>query len=188
MQKPLFEVLGSCLIIFIGGAVFFFSPNWLILPLTAFVWLAFEIRQGSRRDHFKRKLILASIMGLSLALFDFAFENLGAHLGYWVSLNSRFFLLAVPLEIVFTCLLGGAAFFLLISNFAWTLPKVLLSTALWSIGGTLGEWHLNIIGFMRYENRWKSIPHALVSYVAVWLLLHGFYHFLNGRFHKEILS
>jgi hypothetical protein len=179
MQNPLFNALGSFVIIFVGGAIFYVSPNWLLMPITALVWLAFEIWRTSKRNDFKRKMILALIMGLSLAIFDFVVENLGARLGYWLSLKSNFFILAVPVEIVFTCLLGGAAFFLLISNFHWTFQKILLSTALWSIGGTAGELYLNWIGFMRYQNGWKSIPHALASYIVVWLLLHGFYRFLN---------
>jgi len=127
-------------------------------------------------------------MGLSLTFFDFAVENLGAQFGYWLTLNSNFFLLAVPMEIVLTCLFGGAAFFLFISNFNWTLKKILLSTVLWSMGGTAGELYLTMVGFMRYENGWMSIPHAIVSYVVAWLLLHGFYHFLNSPFAENILG
>jgi hypothetical protein len=188
MQKTIFNSLASFFILFAAGAIFFFSPNWLILPISAFVWLLFEIWQTSKEKVLKRKLILAFIMGLFLAFFDFVVENLGAQSGYWVSLNSNFFLLAVPLEIFLTCLFGGAALFLLISNFNWTLKKILLSTIIWSIGGMAGELYLNMIGLMRYGKGWMSIPHAIVSYAAVWMLLHGFYHFLNNSFVKKILG
>lgn len=187
MQKTMFNALVSFIILFVAGAIFFFFPNWLILPVSAFAWLLFEVWHTSKEKELKRKLTLALLMGLFLAFFDFAVENLGAQFGYWVSLNSNFFLLAVPVEIFLTCLFGGAAFFLLIFNFNWDLKKILLNAFIWSIGGMAGEFYLNAVGLMRYGNGWVSIPHAILSYIAMWLLLHGFYYFLNSSSVKKSL-
>lgn len=195
MKKPVFNVLFSFVILFIGGSVFFLSPNWLILPITALAWLMFQVSQpvlqilqnratASDVREFKRKLVSAVLMGLFLAFFDFAVENLGAQFGFWVSLKSNLFLLAVPIEIFLTCFFGGAALYLLISDFRWSIKKILANSMLWSIGGMVGEFYLNIVGFMRYGNGWTSIPYAVLSYIATWFVLHTFYQILTNKYSK----
>jgi len=186
MQRPAFNVLVSFLILFSFGAIFYFSPNWAILPIAAFVWFLFEVWQVSSEKDFRGKLVSALLMGLFLAFFDFAVENLGAQFGFWVSLKSNFFLLAVPAEIFITCLFGGSAFFLLISNFTWDLKRILLNSVTWSAGGALGEFYLNIVGLMRYGNGWVSIPHAFASYMVTWFVLHGVFYVLNRNYSRIV--
>ena len=179
MKKSAFNALISFTILLCGALFFYLSPNWLILPISAFVWFLFEVLL--RRINIKN-LGAAFSMGTFLAAFDFLVENFGAYLGLWVSRNSLFFVLAVPIEIILTCLFGGAAFYLLLSSFKWNVKSVLFNSFVWSMGGMVGELYLNMIGFMRYGNGWTSFPHAFFAYLITWLILHAVFDTMSGNY------
>jgi len=166
------------LLLVFGGLIFFILRNWLILPIFAIIWFLFELEVNKRN----MKLAKISILtGLILMIFDFAFENWGAVYGYWRTIKSNFFVLFVPIEIIITCIFGGAAWFLFASknrNNAF----IMINLTLWSIGGMIGEFFLMMIGFMSYGNGWLSLPHAFVSYLFTFVL----FYFISFSFIKKI--
>jgi hypothetical protein len=157
------------LILILGGAVFFAFKQWFILPVFALIWFLFELNIVKVKN---MKLIKLSILiGIILMIFDFAFENWGAIYGYWRTINSSFFVLAVPIEIMLTCIFGGAAWTLFVSKYKGKF-FIAINLVLWSIGGMAGEYFLMATGFMNYGNGWLSIPHAFMSYFLTFVLFY----------------
>lgn len=170
----------SFLILFVGGALFFFFPNWFFIPLFGLIWFLYTFKINGN----SKKLKFALATGAFIAIFDFILENAGAQFGYWVSKKSLFFVLAVPIEIITGAFIAGTAWYLLYDSLKWNRKIVLLSIILWSIGGTAGEYYLNFTGFMSYGNGWLSIPHAFVTYFVAFLVFYGFATFVNKKFAK----
>jgi hypothetical protein len=174
-------MLTRILLLIFGGTIFFMFYNWLILPIFAMAWFLFESKVVGRN----MKLIkMAILVGIILMLFDFAFENWGAVYGYWRTINSYFFVLNVPIEIMLTCIFGGAAWFLFISKYKNKF-LVATNTTLWSIGGMTGEYFLMTVGLMRYGNGWSSIPHAFVSYFLTFVLFFFISFYFNRKLERK---
>lgn len=161
------NVLYSFLLLFSGGAIFYFFPNWIILPVTSIAWLLLEVFLNDKRIPKS-----AIILGMFLATFDFIVENFGSMYGFWISKNSSFFILAVPMEIILTCLFGGISYSLLMSTIKWNSKKAFVNLILWSLGGTIGEFYLRTLNFMQYGNGWLSFPHAFLSYFITFIILY----------------
>jgi len=182
MIKNTKELMIRALILVLGGALFFIFQKWFILPAFALIWFLFEVSVNNVKNI---KLLKASLtIGIILMIFDFAFENWGATYGYWRTINSSFFVLAVPLEIMLTCIFGGAAWFLFSSKHKGKY-FIAANLILWSIGGLVGEYFLIFIGFMSYGNGWLSIPHAFVSYFLTFLLFYSVSFSVIGRINKK---
>lgn len=164
-------LLPRLLILVGGGSFFYMFKDWLILPIVAMIWFKFEYKQLKISQR-KNMLKISLMLGLFLMIFDFVIENLGAIFGYWVSINSHLFVLAVPIEVMLTCFFGGAAWTLFIYQKRDNWKFVNFNSVLWSVGGTAGERFLNKINFMAYGNGWLSLPHAFLAYLATFLLLH----------------
>jgi hypothetical protein len=173
------NLVASFVLLFSGGAIFFFYPNWLILPATAFSWFLLEIYFTSNPKMGRIKSAL--FLGLFLLIFDFIIENIGALYGFWVTKQSHYFVLAVPLEVMITCLFGGASFSILISSIKWNYRTLSLNLILWSIGGTISEFYLRLVNLMEYGNGWLSFPHAFISYLLTFIILSAINHKLNVR-------
>ena len=160
------NVLYSFLLLFTGGATFYFFPNWIILPITSMTWFLLEVFLSGW------KVPKSSIFtGVFLVIFDFIIENIGSMYGFWVSKNSSFFVLAVPMEIILTCFFGGASYSLLMSTRKWNWNVIFVNWVLWTLGGTLGEYYLRTVDFMQYGNGWQSFPHAFFSYLITFIVL-----------------
>lgn len=164
------------LLILVGGGSFFFAfKDWLILPIAAMIWFKFEYKQLKPSQR-KNMLKISLMLGLFLMVFDFVIENLGAvfptYPGYWVSKNSHFLVLHVPIEVMLTCFFGGAAWTLFVYHKRNDWKFIIFNSVLWSVGGTAGERFLNEIKLMAYGNGWLSLPHAFLAYLATFFLLH----------------
>lgn len=166
-DNQLFSVTSS-LILFVAGVVFFLFPRWFLIPVFGLAWLlyAFKVKAKTAR------LEAAVATGAFISLFDFGLENVGAQLGYWVSRNSIFFVLAVPIEILVGSFVAGMAWFLLYNPFRQDIKLILPTLILWSIGGTLGEYFLKLAGLMQYGNGWQSFPHAFLTYLISFLIFY----------------
>jgi hypothetical protein len=157
------------LLLVIGGSFFVVVQDWLILPAVASIWLLFEYKLlKTFRIHFFKVIQV----GIFLMIFDFILENLGYLLGYWISMQSHLFILYVPIEVMLTCLFGGAAWALFSYPNRGNRNFVIANSVIWSIGGTAGEWFLNLINFMSYGNGWRSLPHAFATYLCTFFILH----------------
>lgn len=179
MKKDVKDIIMRISILILGGALFIIFQKWFILPIFAVIWFLFELNIIKNKK--MKYLKIAILFGIFLMVFDFAFENWGSIYGYWRTINSSFFVLAVPIEIMLTCVFGGAAWFL----FALKNKNkffITINLILWSIGGMLGESFLISKGFMNYGNGWLSIPHAFVSYFLTFILLY----FINLSLIKRI--
>jgi len=157
----------------IAGASLCVVNDWIVLPVATLLWLLYESMAPKKHV---TKAILASALatGLFLMVFDFIVENLGYVLGFWSSLHSHLFVLYVPLEVMLTCFLGGAAWALLISSIRKTWRFIILNSTIWAIGGCFSEWYFNLYALMQYSNGWTFIPHTFIGYFLTWLILHAF--------------
>ena len=168
-MKNIEQFIIRILILILGGSVFFVFRQWFILPVLALIWFLFELNIDKVKN---MKLIKISILiGIILMIFDFVFENWGAAYGYWRTINSSFFVLAVPIEIMLTCIFGGAAWSLFASKHKGKF-FIAINLILWSLGGMIGEYFLILVGFMNYGNGWLSIPHAFMSYFLTFVLFY----------------
>jgi hypothetical protein len=148
----------------ISGCVVSLLVTWLLLAqiaavLFGVIYWAFRIRDQSR--------VLK--LGLFLAFFDFAFENLGAFANLWVSKQSVFPILAVPAEIFVVALLAGGAYALIFP------PKFDLKTAALvavpiAIAGTLIEALMISQGALEYSAPWTPYL-ALPAYWSAFILV-----------------
>jgi len=142
---------------------------WLIILLLSTVWFFIEIKLNWEN---KTRIKKALYIGLFLMVFDFVFENLGVYntfLGQWRSFHSLFFVLNVPIEIIFVTILGGTAWALYIPkkfNIFYSLGDILL----FSTYGMVGEYILNSHGVMEYRGGW--IPNEFIGYMITWIILH----------------
>ena len=172
MKNANLMILIKSILLVFGGFLFVVIQDWLILPIVAIIWFLVEYwnLEPSKR---KKLLIPSFVVGIFLMVFDFIIENLGFVYGFWESMNSHLFVLYVPIEVMLTCVFGAAAW----AIFSYANHKnkffIILNTIIWSIGGTAGEWFLNLIGFMSYGNGWLSLPHAFISYIITFLILHS---------------
>ncbi|VVB67680.1 Uncharacterised protein [Candidatus Norongarragalina meridionalis] len=108
-------------------------------------------------------------MAFFLALFDFAFENIGAIQGYWYSTGSAFPLLAVPIEVFIIALAAGSAYALIFpSKFEWHFA--IASSLVIAAVGTFIEAMLIGAGNLHYANGWTSYQ-AFASYFVVFLMM-----------------
>ena len=108
-------------------------------------------------------------MALFLALFDFAFENVGAWQGYWYSTGSAFPILAVPIEVFIIALCAGSAYALIFPRrFDWQLG--IASSLVIAAAGTAIEAVLIGAGNLHYAGGWTSY-HAFASYFVVFLAM-----------------
>jgi len=169
MKKVVKDIIMRILILVLGGALFVIFQKWFILPAFGLIWLLLEMKLN--KDKNLKLLKMAILFGIILMVFDFAFENWGAMYGYWVTLNSSLPVLAVPIEIMLTCIFGGAAWFLFTIKYR-NKYFIIINMILWSIGGMLGESFLSQVGFMVYGNGWVSIPHAFISYFITFVIFY----------------
>jgi hypothetical protein len=139
---------------------------WLLLDAAALGFLLVEAKLNSWELAKK----MAGV-GAFLCIFDFAFENAGSVLGYWFSTNSAFFVLHVPLEIIFLTFVGGVAWAMYLPK-KFDLKFSIADIALFAMFGAVGEWVLIQNGLMHYYQGWTSL-HAFVSYGLTWVLLHA---------------
>jgi len=142
---------------------------WLILLTLATAWFLIEVKLNWKN---KTRIKKALAIGLFLMIFDFVFENLGVldtFLGQWRSFHSLFFVLAVPVEIIFITLLGGAAWALYLPR-KFNIFYSLGDTLLFSTYGMVGEYILNSHGIMQYRSGW--IPNEFIGYMITWIILH----------------
>ncbi|MCJ7579832.1 MAG: hypothetical protein MUP98_04775, partial [Candidatus Aminicenantes bacterium] len=79
--------------------------DWPILVLSSIPFAALATWIYSKR--IKKIWKHALLLGIFLMTFDWIFENLGAHFGFWFSYDSAFFVLAVPIEVMIAALFGG---------------------------------------------------------------------------------
>jgi len=146
-----------------------FFSFWLILLVFSTAWFLIEVKLNWNN---KTRIKKALLIGLFLMIFDFVFENLGildTFLGHWQSFHSLFFVLYVPIEIIFITLLGGAAWALYLPrkfNIFYSIGDVLL----FSTYGMVGEYILNSSGIMYYRGGW--IPNEFIGYMVTWIILH----------------
>lgn len=177
-MKKSIELIFRILILVLGGIFFVVLQKWFILPIFALIWFLFEL--GNTKEKRMKYLKIAISMGIFLMVFDFIFENFGAVYGYWRTINSSFFVYLVPIEIMLTCIFGGAAWYFFISKYNNKF-FIITNLIIWSIGGMLGEMFLISINFMNYGNGWLSMPHAFVSYLLTFILLYSINYFLVKR-------
>jgi len=183
--RSLYDFAAEFLIFFFGLGIFLVpSPmpfNWWIIPSVAILLFSLEHIRGNGDN-----LRAALAMGAFLMIFDFAFENIGTWLGFWGTYGSSLFVLAVPIEVMLTCLFGGAAWYMYVTsvsqeaamrfkerfNRSIILPLIMLDLLFFGIGGSAAEWSLIQRGFMYYSNGWSTY-HALLAYFSVWAMLHA---------------
>jgi len=185
LDRSIYDFVLEFIIFFFGLGIFFVpSPmpfNWWIIPSVSFLLFMFEYQKGTRNS-----LRIALIIGFFIMSFDFVFENVGTLvLGYWGTSGSSLFVLAVPIEVMLTCLFGGAAWALYVvsvhaslapklqshSNSSLRFSLILLDLTFFGVGGASAEWCLIQRGFMYYANGWTTL-HAFVAYFATWSMLH----------------
>jgi len=169
MEKNIKIMIFRTLILVLGGMFFIVFQKWFILPIFAIIWFLFEL--SITKEKKMKYLKIAVLIGIFLMIFDFMIENLGGSYGYWRTIDSSFFVFFVPIEIMLTCIFGGAgwSFFISKNNNKFF---ILVNLIIWSIGGVVGEAFLISIEFMNYGNGWFSIPHAFVSYFFTFALLY----------------
>lgn len=184
-ERSIFDFALEFIIFFFGLGVFFVPSsipfNWWIIVSVSLLLFIFEYRKATRK-----KLRVALLMGVFLMVFDFAFENVGTLVfGYWGTNGSSLFVLAVPIEVMLTCLFGGTAWALYVlsahalfvaryqshSNTPLRYSLILLDLFFFGVGGAAAEWCLIQKGAMYYAAGWTT-PHAFVAYFATWTLLH----------------
>ncbi len=183
-DRSFYDFAAEFLIFFFGLGIFLVpSPmpfNWWIIPSVAVLLFLLEYTRG-KKDNLKAALLI----GTFLMVFDFAFESIGSWLGFWGCYGSSLFVLAVPIEVMLTCLFGGAAWYMYVTsvsletaimfkgrfNRSIILPLILLDLLFFGIGGSTAEWCLMQRGFMYYSNGWLTF-HAFLAYFSVWAMLH----------------
>lgn len=170
MEKSIrFKILEKIIIFTAIGIVFWLlTPNggyslYLILILLGAFALVYHY---NKKKNIPRK---AFTLGIFLVVFDFIVENSGAILGYWNTYGSRFFVGAVPIEIMILILFGGTAW-------AMHLPKkfnkifLFGESTVFGFYGALGEYLLILNGLMIYKGGWTFI-HAFFGYFFTWIIL-----------------
>ena len=159
------------LFIFAYFALWFSLPvgrgAWMFLVMAALAWFVVELKLNwSEPERIKK----AVYIGLFLMLFDFAVENSGKTLGYWMSFQSSHFFLAVPVEVMLICVMGGAAWALYLPR-KFNLAHSVLDIFTFALFGSLGEYLLGRNGLLIYSGGWTSL-HAFAGYGATWIILH----------------
>jgi hypothetical protein len=169
----------------VAGAFLCALNDWAVLPVVALVWFLFEYTRVAK---YRRGVLIwpALATGAFLLAFDFMIENFGYVLGFWSSSNSRCFVLYVPLEVMLACLFGGSAWALLVFQIYKNWRFVTLHSILWSLGGCLGEWYLNLTNLMQYGRGWTFFPHTFLSYLATWLILHETSSFCQKTYERDL--
>ncbi len=137
--------------------------SWSILLLSAVGWFALEAGNDRKR------LVNALKIGVFLLLFDFLFENSGWVAGLWET-GSAFHLGVVPIEVMGIALFGGAAWALYLPK-KFSLAHSIADSAIFALGGSLGEWLLIRQGLFQYHLWWTSVL-AFIAYFCTWVLLH----------------
>jgi hypothetical protein len=184
-KRSIYDFALEFIIFFFGLGVFIVPSsipfNWWIIPSVAFLLFLFEYRRAP-----KKNLRIALFIGAFLLVFDFIFENVGTLVfGYWGTSGSSLFILAVPIEVMLTCLFGGTAWALYVlsahtlfvsrygghSNERMRSSLILLDIFFFGAGGATAEWCLVQRGVMYYAGGWTT-PLAFIAYSAMWALLH----------------
>jgi len=190
--RSFLNLLAEFLVFFFGIGVFIVPSslpfNWWMLPSVSALLFLMEYRNGDRKN-----LRPALLVGTFLLVFDFIFENVGTKIfGFWGCYNSSFFVLAVPIEVMLTCFLGGSAWCMYTLSVSADVaikfknkfdksivyPLILLDLVFFGIGGSVAEWCLRQRGLMYYSNGWTML-YAFISYFAVWFILHIITNFLK---------
>ncbi len=118
----------------------------------------------------KETLKQAFMLGLFLAIFDFAFENWGAVQGLWFSSGSLFLLWNVPAEVFIIAITAGMAFHLLFPPRKDAL-YIIATSLLIAVAGTGIETLLIDHKLLTYAGGWTSV-HALASYFVTLVIVH----------------
>lgn len=125
----------------LGYYFYNYAPGYVIWPIlvgSAIVWFGAEYYQNIKNTALVKN---AFLLGFFLMVFDFIVENIGATLNLWRVSVTTFPVIAVPIEVMLLCLIGGTA---------WALaqPKkfnqynAILDILLFSIFGMIGEFTL----------------------------------------------
>jgi hypothetical protein len=184
-ERSIYDFALEFIIFFFGLGVFLVPSaipfDWWIIPSVSFLLFLFEYRKAT-----KKNLEVALYIGVFLMVFDFVFENVGTLVfGYWGTNSSFLSVLAVPIEVMLTCLLGGMSWALYVlsahalfvskhrsrSNRTVRLSLILLDIFFFGAGGAAAEWCLVQRGAMYYARGWTSL-YAFVAYSATWTMLH----------------
>ncbi|NIO36726.1 hypothetical protein GTO27_03380, partial [Candidatus Bathyarchaeota archaeon] len=156
INRSVYHFVLEFILFFFGLGSFIFPStipfNWWIIPTFSLLLFLLEQRNSPRTN-----LKIAFIVGFFLMSFDFAFENIGTLLfGYWGTSGSSFSILAVPIEVMLTCFLGGAAWALYITsahalfvlkfqnrfNGPLRTYLIVLDLFFFGMGGAAAEWSL----------------------------------------------
>lgn len=127
----------------------------------------------------------AVILGLVLAVLDFAFENWGAQAGLWTSYGSPLFLGAVPIQVFLIAILAGMAYHLVILPRHDALYVVATSLLIAMVGvgieGLLLDYKL-----LTYTGGWTSV-HAMAAYFITFVAVNWANLKISGRriFHED---
>ncbi|TFH44602.1 MAG: hypothetical protein E4G94_03375 [ANME-2 cluster archaeon] len=117
-----------------------------------------------------KNLFEALKLGLSLAVFDFFFENMGGYFNLWVTKNSVLFLGFVPIEVFFIATLAGATYYLLFPR-TWDTATALSTSFLIAVVGAMIEAGLVSIDYLEYMNWWNSYW-AVIAYFLIFLIMY----------------
>ncbi|MBN3037628.1 MAG: hypothetical protein JW834_04230 [Candidatus Diapherotrites archaeon] len=114
----------------------------------------------------------ALVLGLFLALFDFAFENFGMVLGLWHTTGSVLQLWAVPAEVFVIALCAGFTYHALFRG--QKALRVAASTSfLIAVVGTMIEAVLVSTGYLHYTGGWTSWLAVPFYWLAFMLVFHA---------------
>lgn len=182
-------------VFFLGMGIFLWPSSipfsWWIIPLIPSLLFFVECYKNTGASYnFKAAIIL----GVFLTVFDFIVENVGNLFGFWNCNGSSLFILSVPIEVMFACLIGGITWSLFVlstesklrirfkSRYSKSLSTslIILDVLFFGVGGSSAEWCLIQRGLMRYSNGWTSF-HAFLAYSATWTILHSILNALAPR-------
>lgn len=137
---------------------------WWVLVFSSILWLGLEVYQ--KKGDVKKGMQI----GLFLVVFDFVVQNIGKMMGLWESYKSSFMVMAVPIEVMLICCIGGTAWALYLPK-KFNLVHTVCDILIFSFFGSLGEFLLINGGLLKYSGGWTSI-HAFFAYMVTWIILH----------------
>lgn len=148
----------------------------LWIPLLLLAIAVFALVTTKCRDLLKPAMML----GLFLAVFDFAFETLGGVLGLWESSNSILALGFVPLEVFLIAFFAGATYYYVLANKA-DLKRMVFTSLMIATAGMVIEKELITMGHLAYSPAWNPI-YAFIAYFAVFTILYFVKGFVHNKF------
>ena len=154
------------------------AEAWLLIKIGA-VFLA-GLFAASVWNKNKNKVKAAIAVGALLSFFDFILENIGKITGYWESLQGSFYILHVPIEIMFITFFGGIFWSLMLPTNRHTRFSIVFMLV-GILFGVFFESKLVDIGLFAYGNGWTSF-HALAVYTIIIFLMHETFYWAYAKF------